>query len=174
MKIQVGKFYKNKSGGKAKVVEYLGGDSQDYRVSHGENGAMIWHYENGEANYFNEKYDLISEWKEPEEMTYKTWGGMTPEEKGALLLAHHEGKTIQFMGTIGWVDDDRPFEYKSLEYRIKPEEPKIEEKVFDEVHIKADTFPWTFSIKGEKTIKGTTTVTYTDGKPTKMVWTSVE
>ena len=57
----------------------------------------------------------------------KTWGEMTPEEKGALLLAHHEGKQIELYsptdrvwGVVtmpGWCDGSA--------YRVKPE-PKRE------------------------------------------------
>jgi len=36
--------------------------------------------------------DIVSEWAEK---TPKRWGDMTSEEKGALLLAHHEGKVIE-------------------------------------------------------------------------------
>ena len=59
--------------------------------------------------------------------TPKTWGEMTPEEKGALLLAHHEGKKIELyselnrawdvVNTPGWCDGSA--------YRVKPE-PKRE------------------------------------------------
>jgi len=36
--------------------------------------------------------EIVSEWAEK---TPKRWGDMTSEEKGALLLAHHEGKVIE-------------------------------------------------------------------------------
>ena len=36
--------------------------------------------------------DIVAEWAEK---TPKRWGDMTSEEKGALLLAHHEGKVIE-------------------------------------------------------------------------------
>ena len=60
--------------------------------------------------------------------TPKLWIDMSPEEKGALLLAEHEGKVIEMFGhaypdmwfprrQAGWFDD--------LAYRIKPE-PKRE------------------------------------------------
>lgn len=69
------------------------------------------------------------EWvvEETEEMTYKAWGDMTSEEKGALLLAFHEGKTIQWSGPFSpeeWSDDSEPFKYTTFKYRTKPEEPK--------------------------------------------------
>jgi hypothetical protein len=54
--------------------------------------------------------------------TPKTWAEMTPEEKGALLLAHHENPgSVEFLFNeewtvlkgLGWLDDMR--------YRVRPE-----------------------------------------------------
>ena len=57
------------------------------------------------------------------------WRDMTPEEKGALLLAHHEGKVIEVFGGDGYHDMWHDRLYPSFEddcaYRIKPE-PKRE------------------------------------------------
>jgi hypothetical protein len=63
----------------------------------------------------------------------KTWKDMSPEEKGALLLAHHEGKVIEWKplenklwhvfrqrGPLHWDD--------CYCYRVKPE-PVVEEVV---------------------------------------------
>lgn len=51
------------------------------------------------------------------------WGEMTPEEKGALLLAHHEGKEIQFYtSAFAWAGLNRPFKwFPHRAYRVKPE-----------------------------------------------------
>lgn len=58
-------------------------------------------------------------------MKPKKWGEMTPEEKGALLLAHHEGKEIQFLSSYrGW-EEAEPRWSAWLPYRVKPE-PKRE------------------------------------------------
>ena len=58
----------------------------------------------------------------------KLWRDMTPEEKGALLLAAHEGKVIEVWFPIAcqWrvvVHKVGTFEYDA--YRIKPQ-PKVE------------------------------------------------
>jgi len=37
----------------------------------------------------------------PPEPIYSTWGGMTPEEQGALLLAKHNGCTIEVFSCLG-------------------------------------------------------------------------
>lgn len=54
------------------------------------------------------------------------WKDMTDEEKGAILLAHHEGKAVQFRGArLGaWFSVGVKGEwYDAHEYRIKPAEP---------------------------------------------------
>lgn len=54
---------------------------------------------------------------------HKIWGQMTPEEKGALLLAHHEGKTIEVSYGLpgdGWVKSNEPDWEDNLAYRVKP------------------------------------------------------
>ena len=57
----------------------------------------------------------------------KTWGEMTPEEKGALLLAHHDGAEIQFLNATivkEWITAV-PKWTGFCAYRVKPE-PKRE------------------------------------------------
>jgi hypothetical protein len=74
----------------------------------------IKYYATGDTNVSH--FRLISRASEAP----KTWAEMTPEEKGALLLAHHEGKVIEVYGGNGWwspcnlwADEDA--------YRIRPE-----------------------------------------------------
>lgn len=52
----------------------------------------------------------------------KTWGEMTPEEKGALLLADYEGKTIEFFlsGSTIWRTTYTPQWCSESVYRVKP------------------------------------------------------
>jgi hypothetical protein len=69
-------------------------------------------------------YRIISRASE----TPKLWRDMTPEEKGALLLAHHEGKVIELFG-LEWTKT--PFNVFSCwnAYRVRPE-PKRETVTF--------------------------------------------
>lgn len=60
--------------------------------------------------------------------TPKTWGEMTDAEKGALLLAHHEGKVIQLKSRGGSWDEACPSWVDDIAYRIKPE-PVVGEAV---------------------------------------------
>jgi len=65
---------------------------------------------------------------------YKEWQDLSREEKGALLLAFHEGKKIQFYGkmTEEWVDTIyTPTWTENSFYRVKPEPPTQ-----DTLHIK--------------------------------------
>jgi hypothetical protein len=49
-----------------------------------------------------------------------TWGDMTPEQQGALLLAHHQGKTIQVnsFATGLWTRLKHPMWNNNAPYRI--------------------------------------------------------
>lgn len=84
------------------------------------------YYTNGAGfDYYNEikDFEVISRASDDQEP--KTWGEMTPEEKGELLLAHHEGKVIENMTQgIEWAEC-RPSWANSIYYRIKPE-PTLE------------------------------------------------
>ena len=54
------------------------------------------------------------------------WKDMTPEEKGALLLAEHEGKAIEVFGLAYpdmWHENYTCWEVDSA-YRIKPEQKR--------------------------------------------------
>jgi hypothetical protein len=49
-----------------------------------------------------------------------TWGDMTPEQQGALLLAHHQGKTIEIKSHVSdrWIKVKQPmFTQSSYCYR---------------------------------------------------------
>lgn len=71
------------------------------------------------------------------------WGEMTPEEKGALLLAHHEGKLIQVYRSLdeAWESIKSPNWSECHAYRVRPE-PKRET-----VRVSGRVFPngqWVF------------------------------
>lgn len=63
------------------------------------------------------------------EETPKLWRDMTPEEKGALLLAYHEGKVIEGRNEdwkVGVWTIAKPNWNNHSAYRIKPERTKSE------------------------------------------------
>lgn len=60
----------------------------------------------------------------------KLWRDMTDAEKGALLLAHHEGKVIEYAldcedGSTKWYFTDFMVPQSGVAYRVRPE-PKLE------------------------------------------------
>lgn len=73
-------------------------------------------------------------------MEPKPWGLMTPEEKGALLLAQYEGKVIERQDRFGntWSAGNWNFKDASV-YRVRPEPRRetvrmlVREEVFGEV-----------------------------------------
>lgn len=68
----------------------------------------------------------------------KLWRDMTDAEKGALLLAHHEGKVIECMvhGGMTWHKSDCSW-YGNHAYRIRPE-PKVETVAIEPWEIATD------------------------------------
>lgn len=62
--------------------------------------------------------------------TPKLWRDMTDAEKGALLLAHHEGKEIEYTdlpANLKWYKCSNPLWLDTVAYRIKPEPKKPRE-----------------------------------------------
>ena len=66
--------------------------------------------------------------------TPKTWEEMTDEEKGALLLAEHRGKVIEWKHPQDMYDDwdteNLRFGISYMAYRVRPPEPKRETAVW--------------------------------------------
>ena len=74
----------------------------------------------------DQKFRIVSRAPEPKATPPKLWKDMTPEEKGALLLAHHEGEVIECWQwlTNRWLVIKPSFDDDSA-YRVKPE-PVVE------------------------------------------------
>ena len=119
MKLQTGKYYRTKVGSKVGPMLYETG------TWHEPTTEQIW---NSDGTVMLEDGDeshdyIVAEWGEP---TMKLWRDMTPEEKGALLLAHHEGEVIQFWSNAKeWVDFFKVVWNPDFAYRIRLE-PKVE------------------------------------------------
>lgn len=69
----------------------------------------------------NYRDDLIAEWVDDYPEIPKAWKDLTPEEKGALLLAHREGTTLQYYNEVYdfWSDTETTFHPMDI-LRIKP------------------------------------------------------
>jgi hypothetical protein len=65
-----------------------------------------------------------------------TWGDMTPEQQGALLLAHHQGKTIEVncWESGEWVKITYPTWGSPSAYRVKPEPVVVHHEMHNLVH----------------------------------------
>lgn len=112
---ETGKCYKTRDGQKAGPIRrtrYINATCEIDGIGHAwcSDGS----YHSGEEH----PLDLVAEWTDEP----KVWGELTDAEKGALLLAHHRGETIQFIPYDGatwkfcipqWADN-KP-------YRVKPE-----------------------------------------------------
>jgi len=122
MQLEAGKFYTNGDGQKVGPM----------RLTQCNDG-FHWSDPNS-VNYFTDAgqcddgqiYGLIAEWTD----TPTIWENMTPEQKGALLLAEFEGEAIEVIdpkepGDKWCVILDVRFDSPNMAYRIKPE-PKRE------------------------------------------------
>jgi hypothetical protein len=95
-----------------------------------------WHTSKGQRYTINSECDILNYSNgKTNESTFrliprathepKTWAEMTPEEKGALLLAHHEGADIEVWVVdhdfSGWLPARKPRWHDCLCYRVRPE-----------------------------------------------------
>jgi hypothetical protein len=133
LKIEAGKYYRTRDGRKVGPMYKRGGEWVCDNMI--DEYIPMWNLKTGVANFTTEgpksdypQYDLIAEWAD-EPDTPKLWRDMTPEEKGALLLAHHEGKVIEYTSVPvieeGWGIATHPSWVQKYAYRIRPE-PKRE------------------------------------------------
>lgn len=126
MKIEAGKYYRTRDGRKAGPVAISGDSSYPWlarvdtmRVfqADGTHGSPAVARERG--------LDLVAAWTEEPAV----WLDMTPEEKGAVLLAKHEDRPVDY-----WNKASHRWEtlksrsgdlYDKTAYRVKPE-PTVE------------------------------------------------
>lgn len=126
MKIESGKYYKTRDGRKV-------GPMCDAGYCYYEEGKFSgldpeWSGDGSNTLPRKGAFDLIAEWTDATDDAPKLWRDMTPSEKGALLLADHDGKEMQ-----AWVHDDRweekrngfPYHERKA-YRVKPADPVVE------------------------------------------------
>lgn len=154
MKIEIGKYYKTRCGDRVGPVELsfweglytASGNLYDEFGRNGDEGAP-------DACIYNvPELDIVAEWEEPVGIEMKTWGDMTDAEKGALLLAHHEGKEIEYYGEIdgGWALIPNPNWYDNIPYRIKPVKSVTEVYMYFNAYVSDPTHKITFdTIDGE-------------------------
>lgn len=111
-------------------VHYLKAGKQ-YSIVRGKKGACFIDEEGDECFGHLNIFQIVSRASQPDPETPTLWKDMTPGEKGALLLAHHEGKTIEWTRSPGDADyrqstahNLRPVWSDNHAYRIRPSKPK--------------------------------------------------
>lgn len=152
LNIEPGKYYRTRNGEKVGPMEKSeSGDTGGFWANcsglYRKDGTF------GFGGTYCKERDIIAEWVDerdpeltspygdgnhplpPTTGTQKTWVEMTDAEKGALLLAHHEGKVIELDWGFGWHqwDEETPFSETHQAIRIKPE-PKRETMEFMMYH----------------------------------------
>ena len=91
--------------------------------------------------------EIISEWVDHyhvfdrSDFRPKIWRDMTSEEKGALLLAEHEGKVIEFWFFGEWFEIE-PTWIDEYAYRVRPEPKRKTVKFYGSVDLDADGDPY--------------------------------
>lgn len=124
IQLEVGKFYMDRSGRKMGPIRAY--NSSAYPFAAGNCTYTVW----GGLLFsgVHDVQDLVSEWVKPKvepkvEPELTPFGKLTPEEQGALLLAHLKGKTIQAYSGFqqDWITMKTPcYWYDGQPYRIKP------------------------------------------------------
>lgn len=120
MKIEAGKYYLTRDGQKVGPMKYRWHDMVAY------NGEVWWRDDGSVIKWKEGPRDLVAEWIEND----TKWSDLSPEQKGALLLAHHQGEKIEYRySTEGtWHVVRRPTWDPEAFYRVKPHGPKRETK----------------------------------------------
>jgi hypothetical protein len=134
MELEVGKFYMTRDGRKVGPASM---EAYPFKVP-GEGGVVLSFTEDGRWSENGEsRHDLVEEWKDEP----KLWQDMTNEEKGALLLAYHEGKQIQmyFDAEREWEDVDSQWA-PNRAYRVKPVSTTV--SIFGYIELLGDNGCW--------------------------------
>jgi hypothetical protein len=105
LNVQPGDVVENKTGVQEIVIDITDGAAYS-------TGGYPWFLD-------NPVWRIVSRASE----TTKTWSEMTPEEKGALLLAHHEGKVIEVRAQLAdtWSVRENPNWCEGGIFRVRHE-----------------------------------------------------
>ena len=134
MKLEVGKTYRLNNGDVRECKRMVNEDPlsvDSYGFGPFVICGMFYHMDGTHGNGKSESLNVAS----CVEDTPTLWRDMTPEEKGALLLAHHEGDVIEYtkVNMDGEWREDQPEWRSYCAYRIRPSsdsyailEPKVE------------------------------------------------
>lgn len=144
IKIEEGKYYRTDAGEKVGPMMPSLKVDWPWIVSLGD--GFCWH-DDGSPVAYTESPRLIAEWLDgvPLKVEPKLWRDMTPEEKGALMLAHHEGKKIECCApNFKWFPIEAPAWVSHLRYRVKPEPKREVVEVHGSIDFDSDGLPHFF------------------------------
>jgi len=116
LKIEPGKYYRDAEGNK--VGPIVSGTNFCWSKGKCRLADPVWNHDG--TNRYQACIDLVAEW--PDHPT--VWRDMTEAEQGALLLAHHQGKVIEYcLPTYGsdWTVDTSPLWDLDFAYRVRLE-----------------------------------------------------
>lgn len=138
IKLEAGKYYMNAEGEKVGPMRDTGNSSWPFKAK------GVWAKENGETQSGMGDHstpNLIAEWHD--EPAHRPFGELSDAEKGALLLAKHDGKRLQWKYDPylpDW-DDVRASSLRDgITYRIAP--PRITGTCELDVNGKPDFDTW--------------------------------
>lgn len=123
------------------VVELQGGARPIYTIGVSIYGKLIDVDDGGELCEYM-PFRIVSR----AEATPKLWRDMTPEEKGAILLAMHDGKKVEVYSVGKWWKKSYMTFGDENAYRIKPE-PKVETVHLMNFHELAKGYAIVFTVK---------------------------
>lgn len=155
MEIKVGNSYVTRDGRKAEV---LSSNKMGFVGKIGEMSVTWneWGYYSSSSD--TSRLDLISEW-------LTTWSEISDQEKGEMLLAHHNGKEIEMYNFGEWVTVE-PQWVSNRAYRIKKEPVVKQVTLYGEIESPPEYQHPTIYLGKEKMGRDTHTITYNviDGK----------
>jgi hypothetical protein len=146
MKIEEGKYYLTANGEKVGPSERNAGSPFPWLIP--LDGSPLYYCDGGAFCTRSHDWRIVAEWADEPidvsngpsgcdlgeyaepisasidalhiEPTPTIWRDMTPEQKVALLLAHHEGEVVEYLRGNAW-EETTPSWYDSFAYRIRPE-----------------------------------------------------
>jgi len=133
LKVEVGKYYEDESGFKNGPMNPWG-DGGQWSDNPSADLGLVWDTSGICTEFVG--LNLVKEWVEPE-VEPVIFRDMTDEAKGALLLADHNGESIEFFSDLSgkWkVTRHHISTYVgklgNLAYRVKPKENRVQQRQF--------------------------------------------
>ena len=109
MQIREGKYYITREGRTVGPATPINDSRYHWNIP--INGMFLAYHDDGTFCIDNRAWDIVADAR-------AIWLDMTPEQKGALLLAYHEGKVVEHWDGVCWVEC-APTWFDDTAYRIE-------------------------------------------------------